>query len=787
MAFHILGVRHHGPGSARSVQAALNSIQPDVILLEGPPEADSLVGSVGNPELQPPVALLLYVPDAPQRAVFYPFASFSPEWQALRYANTHSVPLRFMDLPMANQLLPPRVPIEKQQGPIDAETISEAVPQAATIPPALANEEEVDDDEENDSIPEGVDVNDPRMQRAMEIRMDPIGFAARLAGYSDGERWWEHLVEQRQNTDEVFAAVMELMQAMREDCTDLISLREQRREATMRQTMRATQKEGFQKIAVICGAWHGPALLTLPPAKHDNEILKGLPKVKIAATWIPWSHGRLARASGYGAGVNAPGWYQHLFNHPHNPMPGWMSRAARVFRAEGQDGSPAHAIEATRLADTLASLRGAPLPGLPEAMEAIRTIYCFGQDAPLRLLEEKLLVNEKLGKVPDDVPQVPIATDLAREQKRLRMPPEASHKVYDLDLRKPNDLDRSRLLHRLNLLSLPWGKVQTTRGKSGTFHEIWNTLWKPEFALTLIEASTWGNTLMEAAASRVFNDSQKSASLPELTTLLDAVLLAHLPESVGKLLERLQNVAAVTTDLPHLMEALPPLANINRYGDIRQTDTSAVAEVVSGLVARICVGLVPACSSMNDEAAKQMSGLMGSTDQAVSLLENTEHATAWNHTLEKLSTDGALHGLVTGRATRILFDRKLIPADELNRRMSLSLSTANGSTQGGYWLEGFLSGSGLVLLHHPDLLKLVDAFIGELGDDHFTGLLPLLRRTFTAFSAPERRQIGEHLLGQGGTGSSPVLALQSGWDSERSQCLLPTLRLFLGLNPESLA
>ena len=66
---------------------------------------------------------------------------------------------------------------------------------------------------------------------------------------------------------------------------------------------------------MVCGAWHAPVLVpdAFPTKTADADRLRGLPKVKVAATWVPWTTGRLARASGYGAGVTSPGWYAHLF------------------------------------------------------------------------------------------------------------------------------------------------------------------------------------------------------------------------------------------------------------------------------------------------------------------------------------------------------------------------------------------------------------------------------------------------------------------------------------------
>ncbi len=104
MTHHIFGIRHHGPGSARSVRAALAELQPDIVLVEGPPDAAEVLPLLADAAMQPPVALLIYAADTPRRAVYYPFTVFSPEWQAIHWALTGNVPVRFMDLPQTYQL-----------------------------------------------------------------------------------------------------------------------------------------------------------------------------------------------------------------------------------------------------------------------------------------------------------------------------------------------------------------------------------------------------------------------------------------------------------------------------------------------------------------------------------------------------------------------------------------------------------------------------------------------------------------------------------------------------------
>jgi hypothetical protein len=351
---HIFGIRHHGPGSARSLRRALGELRPDAVLVEGPPDAEAVLPLLAHPAMRPPVALLVYAADRPRDAVFYPFAAFSPEWQAISYGLSRDVPVRMMDLPQWHQL-----------GERQAADEPEAPPQGA--------------------VP--------------DVRGDPMGWLAGAAGFSDGERWWEHMVEQRRDGTDIFTAILVAMAALRAEAPPPEG-REALREAWMRQTIRAALKEGHERVAVVCGAWHAPALADLGGARADAALLKGLPKTKTQATWAPWTYGRLSYASGYGAGIESPGWYDHIWEHEEQVTTRWMTRVARLLRGQDLDGSAAHAIEAVRLAETLAALRGHPLPGLPELSEACRAVFCFGGDGPMRLIHDQLIVGERMGAVP---------------------------------------------------------------------------------------------------------------------------------------------------------------------------------------------------------------------------------------------------------------------------------------------------------------------------------------------------------------------------------------------------
>ncbi len=786
MGIHVLGIRHHGPGCARSVVEALTSLQPDILLVEGPPDAEPVLPLILNPQMRPPVALLTYAPENPQHAAYYPFAVFSPEWQALRYGLTQQIPVRFMDLPQTHRFAlmdaeeNKSTPDQQVEGEPDFESKVEPSPELEPLPPQAA-------------IPES-----PAYLTFTPYRSDPLSVLAKAAGYDDGERWWEHLVEQRQDSTALFAAILEAMTVLRTegDQPTSQSAIETYREAYMRKTIREAQKAGFERIAVICGAWHAPALAMLPAAKEDNALLKGLPKIKVEATWVPWTYGRLLWQSGYGAGVESPGWYHHLWEQSDRSSKRrhslnqeittttsiyWLTKVARLMRRKDLDVSSANVIEAVRLADALAAIRDFSLPGLAELSEATQAVLCFGDPLPMQLIQDQLIVGERLGKIPSDTPMVPLQQDLLRQQKRLRLKPEATETSLDLDLRKPLDLERSQLFHRLNLLHVPWAKTRYTGSTKGTFREAWQLQWHPEFVLKLIEAGVWGNTI-EVATTAQTCDAAKQANLPALTELIDQSLLAHLPNAIAYLLDRLQIEAAIASDCHHLMAALPPLVNVTRYGSVRQFDPAVVLPVVDGIVTRICIGLPLAVASLDDAAAQQFHDQILKVNGAIGLLQDVNHTEAWQQVLAQLSDQDGLHGLLAGRCCRLLFEAGVFQAEDTARRLSLALSLASEPGQAAAWIEGFLAGSGLLLLHNPTLWQVIDTWVTQLHPDSFTAILPLLRRTFSTFPAPERRQMGERVR-QGQT-RDPLQVQQSElgiFDRDRADTILPLVAQLLGL------
>ena len=755
---YILGIRHHGPGCSRAISVTLESLKPDILLVEGPPEGEDVLSLASSAEMEPPVAMLVYQPEKPDAAVFYPFASFSPEWNAIQYSLKNGIPLRFIDLPWKHRF-------------------------------ALVEEEEKTD-EKNDGM---------EITFEQQIIDDPLSVLSIAAGFDDSETWWEQVIEQsRGESLDIFTGIFEAMSVLRERTGENDQRKrryEDLREAWMRQSIRKAISDGFKNIAVVCGAWHAPVLCVntesklIPSKKSDDALLNKLPKTKVATTWTPWTYSRLAYRSGYGAGVSVPGWYDHLWNSPDKAVIRWISLAARLLRDESLDASSANVIEAVRLAEALASMRDRPAPGIAEVNEALLTVLCHGDATPLNLIRRRLETGLKIGSVPKETPAVPLFRDIESEQKRLRMKITEEIVIVDLDLRKETDRAKSRLLHRLNFLGIPWGILQQEMIRStGTFHEFWQIQWQVEFVVRIIEANMFGNTLEKAVDGAVRAKADSIKSLPELTALIDAVLPADVsPITLDELLERLKNEAAVSSDISGLMLALPPLVNVLRYGNVRGTKMERIEPVYNAIFQRVLIGLGPACGSLDDDAAEKRVAEIDAVHSSLKLHSTAEQLSDWQKVLVALSENEAVHGLLRGRCTRLLYEEGTISADDLRTRIGLAVSTAVESIKVAQWMQGFLFGSGLTLLLLDPLWSILNTWICTLNDDVFTELLPLLRRAFSEFSGPELRKMGEKVqkLNLNESGETKTVSsdnppdLPAKLDMNRIEKVLPVLQKIL--------
>jgi hypothetical protein len=737
MAVHVLGIRHHGVGSAKRVLQFLQAHKPDLVLVEGPPEISKLLADIGNPELVPPVAMMVYDTQNPASSVFYPFAEYSPEWVAAKYANENSIPVQAIDLPATQSFTL-------------KEELNEALPQR-----------------------------------------DPMDYLAEISGFDDGEQWWEHHFEQGEvaSASEHFDAVMLTMQTLRQEgiSTSLDPINVYR-EAYMRNAIIGYQNQFYSNIVVVCGAWHAPTLLQLNDAKanaEDVKILKKLSKAKISleASWIPWTNSRLSVFSGYGAGLNSPGWYEHLWTTPHHKEENWLVKIAQAFRNQGIDVSTAHIMETFRLAESLAALRGNAHIALADLTEAVFAVMCMGDAIVYEVVRQKIVVGHKIGSLPDNLARVPLQQDFETEVKSLRLQLTDYPKTYDLDLRKPLDLKRSVFFHRLEILGITWAQ-KTQSANKGTFKESWQLAWNPEMQIVLIDKAHFGNSIEIAAAALVCHKTEQTKLIADYINLIQGCLPAELFESITFVLHKLQLESAITTDTVDLMVAWPNLVSIVKYGNVRKTDTEELKVIVEKLFTKILVSLQNTVYGLDEDNSVLMFELIKKLDNAVIIYENTDFKQQWHVCLKNITDKKGAHHIVLGCTMRLLFDNQCFTEEESNTFFSFFLSTQNDPALVAFWVEGFLTGSGLILLYDNRIWNLIYQWLDGIEATQFVNLLPVLRRAFSKFPFAERRQIGEKAK-DGLVHQHKILQNKSPqvFDQQLAESILPTITKMLALNP----
>src|SRR4051812_49889570 len=102
---NVFGVRPLSPAGAWPLRRYLDRLQPKRVLIEGLADANELIPQITRKGTRPPIALLAYTDSLPVRTLIYPLARYSPEFQAICWADEHDAAVEFICLP-SRVLLP---------------------------------------------------------------------------------------------------------------------------------------------------------------------------------------------------------------------------------------------------------------------------------------------------------------------------------------------------------------------------------------------------------------------------------------------------------------------------------------------------------------------------------------------------------------------------------------------------------------------------------------------------------------------------------------------------------
>lgn len=713
---YIYGVRHLSPAGAWHLRRFLDEKKPRLVLVEGPSDLNDQMENLTRRETKPPIAILAYTKEPPIRTILYPFAEYSPEYQAFMWCREHRVACRFMDLPSDVFLSFP----EGEQGSAEAQ--------------------------------------------GEEGRMNVYELLGRQSGEDGHETFWERTMEHAGDVGGYHEGANTFGRKLREmtaggdaDWPETVV-----REAFMRRQLSDAVAEGFapEEIVAVTGAFHVDGLLDqAQPAMTDGE-LKSLPRVGANHTLMPYSYYRLSARSGYGAGNRAPAYYELLWKglvkgEPMYAAYSYLSKIAGYQREQGNPVSSAEVIEAVRLACALAGLRGGSVPVLRDLRDAAVTCLGKGSFSAISLAVADTEIGTSIGALPEGVSRTSIQEDFYRLLKEYKLEKYRSLTAQDLmlDLRENRrvstekaaflDLHRSFFLHQLRVLGISFVSMQQVNQENATWSEHWVVRWTPEAEMELVEAALQGDTVEQAAAFRMKERAEQAADIGGIAEAIEDGFTCGMASVVNYAVSALQKKAVDAVSVEGLAQTVHRLSTVISYGSIRRLDTAPLEPILKQMFYRACL-LLPGACVCDDAASKEIVTAMERLN-AAALAHEFLNGEQWLLALRETAGRDDLNTRLSGFAMAILLERGCAAAEELKLEVQRRLSKGVPAELGAGWFEGLAMKNRYALIARLSLWEDLDGYLEELDPEEFKRALVFLRRAFADFTSAEKDEIAENL------------------------------------------
>jgi Mg-chelatase subunit ChlD len=724
----LLGVRHHSPALAAMVPALLDAAGIDVLCIELPVDFQSWLPHLAHPGTVAPVALAGTRKDG--QLGFYPFADFSPELAAVRWARERGVEVLCCDLPLSDP-----------GWSADAE--------AAT--PDLDSDSDAGSGVEADGRPA-----DRRAARSFATALTDAGTGR------EGDDLWDRAVEVLApgcTPEAVRRAALGVGWALRQDAQNGEGVRptDLAREAHMRRVIAAASAGGSRRVGAVIGSFHASAL-TVAQQQETATASEAAPTESDHVTsLVPYAFDLLDSRSGYPAGIRDPQWQQAVFNaggdpeRLHDAAARTVTALCRELRAAGHTAGTGEAAETVRVAGDLARLRALPAPGRGELLEAVTTV--LGQGEPLgrgRALARALdtvMVGTGRGRTAPGTPRSGLGPAVEAELAALRLPcpEEPASREMRLDPLR-SDLDRRReiLLQRLTVCGAGYGEQIEVAGTGdgAALSTRWRLAWTPAVPARLDLASARGVTPAQAAAGTLREDFRRASAEGGATCALvlenlRAAAGCDLPDLVADRLDDAAAILPATATLPELLAALDLMEALCRQH--LPGTTERAREKASALI-----------ETLIEAAVRALPGLAGSEDpnDAAALVALADRAgerrlgLRLDDALDALARTGSPLIQGTALAVRVLLE--LDKPDALGERAAgwVDAATDRDSRRRlSKLLAGVLTAAAPLLQSAPAVLDPLMDRIDALTDQGFLDRLPALRGGFDSLSPAARDRL----------------------------------------------
>jgi hypothetical protein len=754
-------VRHHSPACAWHLRHWIREHRPVSVLVEGPRNFTPLIPLILHEKILAPFAIYANFidragrlmaamrasessegkPDAgPQEplrfAGYYPFCEHSPELIALRAGREVGARLRFIDL-----TYPEKVLSEARSFRPDAAPRVESL----QAEPVLAYSEYV-------------------------------GELARKTGCRDQNDLWDHLFEANfanVSTETFRDRVAAYCLMARRGCArealeaEGTLARERAMAAAIDEELQQLKAVGIAgPILVVTGGIHTAALPFLVDSGVMYEPGPTFASDEAQVVLVRYSFPQLDALNGYASGMPSPRYYADLWGQldvtADNPLLEVAGRfVVEIGRKTREDRFPfplstADEIAALQQSRHLADLRGHPGPTREDLLDGLRSCFVKGamdsDGSVLFALVREVLSGNQVGDVPPEAGVPPLVTDFrqAATHHRLKiddtLPRQATLDIY----RNAAHRATSHFFRRVEFLGAPFARLvggpDFVAGR-GThlIQEHWEYAWSPATEGALIEASVYGATLEEAAASRLQQAVQqldaegRSRSTAPAVQLLVAGCQMGLHRTLGRLVALIERNVAEDPAFISLVTGIGQLVLLCQAREPLEAHDLAAVPILARTAYRRACALTPDLANTSEEEARPVLGGMArlrevSATDVEEVFDRALLLDAFRLLLQRPNTNAT----IAGGAAGILFSEgELGEPDLLSLVVGYLQGTCdNPKTRTGF-LQGLLAVCREVAWRLPGLLDSLTELFESWDDNEFVHTLPDLRLAFSALTPRE--------------------------------------------------
>lgn len=772
-------VRHHSPACSKYLKKTIADYQPDVILIEGPVDANELIPILLHKDTKPPFAFYYSYKDSAallseekkDYTCYYPFLSCSPELVALKEGNERKIPALFMDLPYREILI----------GSSKGAKILQKEGKKTTNDDYLLSENHY------------------------------LKKICQKKGLRSFHEFWEKYFEMNSSKGEKEEFVKNLLyycylSRLHTDMGEMLTDGCWIRERYMAEQIADYQEQG-KKVLAVMGGFHVAGILSFLGKFHGaickqeeqkkitiEEIKKSLPvfhkrvSLKDSAVYVmPYSEEQADQLNGYASGMPYPAFYEEVWKRMEHEEEApfyetalyFLIRCGREVRRKEGGLSTYDEICGTQMLTNLAALRGKKEAGIFELQDSVLTCFVKGEVSPSNtlclMMLRKLMSGKKTGVLWSEAPIPPLIQDFRKKCKayRLKIQSTLKSEVVLQIFSSEHHREISCFLHQTDFLETGFaimkkGPRLAKQKDKNLIRETWDYRWEIGVEAELIEKSVYGGTVEEAAKTwlvkQMEDEEQKCGKTAKYAV---SAMEMGLPDSFQRILEILPEKIAKESSFEELVECLSCLTMVRERKDLYQVETGESMDQLISRTYQKLVLLLPECANCKVEEQEERLKAMKLLYQLTQQVEQKLDRILLEESLCQLVQEKELNPSIHGAAFGILY---AISENYTKRVFQALKGYLRGThekmlTTASFFRGLFFTAKDMVFLNRI-FMETMDEMLHRISEQEFMEMIPELKLAFCYFTPLEIDRLAQKTAEFYGKGS---------WDFLKNKGVNPLL------------